>query len=119
MIQNKQVNLFNNIFQKLQIKILNYLDSTTSYFFYLKNKKISKSNVILIDFGYNHTNIIMIKNKQLFLEKIPYGCRLITDDLVKMLNVSFDFAEKLKISTIDLLDTSNPLLKYQFGKSLK
>ncbi len=69
LIQNKQINLLNNIFQKLQIKIINYLDSTTSYFFYLKNKKIIKSNVILIDFGFNHTNIIMIKNKQLSFVK--------------------------------------------------
>ena len=36
MIDIKQINLLDNIFQKLQIKILNYLDSTTSYYFYLK-----------------------------------------------------------------------------------
>ena len=124
LIEEKQIKLFNNIFQKLQIKIINYLDSTTSYFFYLKNKKISKSNVILIDFGFKHTNIIMIKNKQLaFVKKIPYGCKLISDDLVKMLNVSFDFAEKLKISTIDLLDTRNTSIEIpvweEFGNNVK
>ncbi len=124
MIEEKQISLLNNIFQKLQIKIINYLDSTTSYFFYLKNKKISKSNIILIDFGFNHTNIILIKNKQLsFIKKIPYGCKLISDDLVKMLNVSFDFAEKLKISTIDLLDTRNISIEIpvweEFGNNVK
>ncbi len=124
LIEEKQINLLNNIFQKLQIKILNYLDSTTSYFFYLKNKKISKSNVILIDFGFNHTNVLMIKNKQLaFVKKIPYGCKLISDDLVKMLNISFDFAEKLKISTIDLLDTRNTSIEIpvweEFGNNVK
>ena len=47
----------------------------------------------------------MVKNKQLsFIKTIPIGCKLISDDLVKMLNISFDFAEKLKISTIDLFD---------------
>ena len=35
-----------------------------------------------------------------------------------MLNISFDFVEKLKISTIDLLDTRNTSVKFQFGKSL-
>ena len=124
LIDQKQVNLLNNIFQKLHIKIINYLDSTTCYFFYLKNKKITKSNIILIDFGFNHTNIIMIKNKQLsFVKKIPYGCRLISDDLVKMLNISFDFAEKLKISTIDLLDTRNTSVEIpvweEFGNNVK
>ena len=124
MIEEKQISLLNNIFQKLQIKIINYLDSTTSYFFYLKNKKISKSNIILIDFGFNHTNVILIKNKQLsFIKKIPYGCKLISDDLVKMLNVSFDFAEKLKISTIDLLDTRNTSIEIpvweEFGNNVK
>ena len=41
MIDTKQVNLLNNIFQKLQIKILNFLDSTTSYYFYLKTHEFS------------------------------------------------------------------------------
>ena len=47
MIDIKQINLFNNIFQKLQIKILNYLDSTTSYYFYLKNKLKLKQMLFL------------------------------------------------------------------------
>ena len=124
LIDNKQINLLNNIFQKLQIRIINYLDSTISYFFYLKNKKISKSNVILIDFGFNHTNVLIIKNKQLsFVKKIPYVCKLISDDLVKMLNISFDFAEKLKISTIDLIDTRNVSIEIpvweEFGNNVK
>ena len=69
MIDIKQINLLNNIFQKLQIKILNYLDSTTSYYFYLKNKSKTKTNVVLIDYGFNYINIIMIKNKVLHFQK--------------------------------------------------
>ena len=108
MIDIKQINLLNNIFQKLQIKILNYLDSTTSYYFYLKNKPKTKKNLILIDFGFNNINVIMIKNKVLhFIKKIPQGSKKITNDLVNIHNISFDFAEKLKISTIDLSDTRN------------
>ncbi len=108
MIDIKQVNLLNNIFQKLQIKILNYLDSTTCYFFYLKNKPKTKTNLVLIDFGFNNINVIMIKNKVLhFQKKITQGSKKISNDLVKIHNVSFDFAEKLKISTIDLSDTRN------------
>ncbi len=108
MIDIKQINLFKNIFQKLQIKILNYLDSTTSYYFYLKNKPKTKTNVILIDYGFNIINIIMIKNKVLhFIKKIPQGSKKISNDLVNIHNISFDFAEKLKISTIDLSDTRN------------
>ena len=49
MIEKKQVDLIENIFQKLQIKIINFMDSTTSYFLYLKEKKLSKKNLILID----------------------------------------------------------------------
>ena len=62
LIDMKQINLLNNIFQKLQIKILNYLDSTTSYYFYLKKKHKTKTNVILIDYGFNYINIIIIKS---------------------------------------------------------
>ncbi len=124
MIEIKQINLIKNIFQKLKIKIINFIDTTTSYFFYLKNKKISKTNLILIDFGFNHLNILMIKNKQLsFIKSFPLGCHLISDDLVKMLNVSFDFAEKLKISTIDLNDERNPSIEIpvweEFGNNIK
>ena len=124
LIEQKQINILMNIFQKLQIKVINFLDTTTSYFFYMKNKKITKNNVALIDFGFTHTNIIMVKNKQLsFIKTIPIGCKLISDDLVKMLNISFDFAEKLKISTIDLLDERNPTIEIpvweEFGNNIK
>ncbi len=124
LIEQKQIDILMNIFQKLQIKVINFLDTATSYFFYMKNKKITKNNVALIDFGFNHTNIIMVKNKQLsFIKTIPIGSKLISDDLVKMLNVSFDFAEKLKISTIDLFDSRNPSIEIpvweEFGNNIK
>ena len=124
MIDIKQVNLLNNIFQKLQIKILNFLDSTTSYYFYLKNKSKAKTNVVLIDYGFNIINIIMIKNKVLhFQKKIQQGSKKISNDLVNIHNVSFDFAEKLKISTIDLSDTRNSIVEIpiweEFGDNKK
>ncbi len=124
MIDIKQINLLNNIFQKLQIKILNYLDSTTCYYFYLKNKPKTKTNVVLIDYGFNYINIIMIKNKVLhFIKKIPQGSKKISDDLVNIHNISFDFAEKLKISTIDLSDTRNSIVEIpiweEFGDNKK
>ena len=50
----------------------------------------------------------MIKNKVLhFQKKIKQGSKKISSDLVNIHNISFDFAEKLKISTIDLSDTRN------------
>jgi len=120
----KQINLLNNIFQKLQIKILNFLDSTTSYYFYLKNKPKTKTNVVLIDYGFNNINIIVIKNKILhFIKKIPQGSKKISNDLVNIHNISFDFAEKLKISTIDLSDTRNSIVEIpiweEFGDNKK
>ncbi len=124
MIDIKQVNLLNNIFQKLHIKILNFLDSTTCYYFYLKNKSKNKSNVILIDYGFNYINILMIKNKVLhFQKKITQGSKKISNDLVNIHNISFDFAEKLKISTIDLSDTRNSTVEIpiweEFGDNKK
>ncbi len=124
MIDIKQINLLNNIFQKLQIKILNYLDSTTSYYFYLKNKSKNKTNVVLIDYGFENVNIIVIKNKVLhFQKKISQGSKKISDDLVHIHNISFDFAEKLKISTIDLSDTRNSTVEIpiweEFGDNKK
>ena len=124
MIDIRLINLLNNIFQKLQIKILNYLDSTTSYYFYLKNKSKAKSNIILLDYGFKNINIIMIKNKVLhYQNKISRGSKKISDDLVNIHNISFDFAEKLKISTIDLSDTRNSTVEIpiweEFGDNKK
>ena len=124
MIDIKYVKLLNNIFQKLQIKIVNFLDSTTSYYFYLKNKPKTKTNVVLIDYGFEKINIIIIKNKVLhFQKKISQGCKKISDDLVNIHNISFDFAEKLKISTIDLSDTRNSTVEIpiweEFGDNKK
>ena len=124
MINIKQVNLFNNIFQKLNIKILNYLDSTTCYYFYLKNKSKTKTNVVLIDYGFNYINIIMIKNKVLCFQKlIAQGSKKISNDLINIHNISFDFAEKLKNSTIDLSDTRNSTVEIpiweEFGDNKK
>ncbi len=124
MIDIKQVNLFTNIFQKLHIKILNFLDSTTCYYFYLKNKRKTKTNVVLIDYGFNYINIIMIKNKVLhFHKKIAQGSKKISNDLVNIHNISFDFAEKLKNSTIDLSDTRNSIVEIpiweEFGNNKK
>ena len=124
MIDIKQINLLNNIFQKLQIRILNYLDSTTSYYFYLKNKPKTRADVVLIDYGFKYINIIMIKNKVLhFIKKIPHGSKKISNDLVNIHNISFDFAEKLKISTINLSDTRNSIVEIpiweEFGDNKK
>ena len=124
MIDIKKINLLNNIFQKLQIKIINFLDSTTSYYFYLKNKPKTKTDVILIDYGFNNINIIIIKNKVLhFIKKISQGSKKISNDLVNIHNISFDFAEKLKISTIDLSDTRNSTVEIpiweEFGDNKK
>ena len=124
MIDIKYVKLLNNIFQKLKIKIVNFLDSTTSYYFYLKNKPKTKTNVVLIDYGFEKINIIIIKNKVLhFQKKISQGCKKISDDLVNIHNISFDFAEKLKISTIDLSDTRNSTVEIpiweEFGDNKK
>ena len=47
----------------------------------------------------------------------------ISDDLVNIHNISFDFAEKLKISTIDLSDTRNSIVEIpiweEFGDNKK
>ena len=71
-------------------------------------RRVKYENIVLIDYGFKNINIILIKNKVLyFIKKIPQGSVQISNDLVNIHNISFDFAEKLKISTIDLSDTRN------------
>ena len=66
----------------------------------------------------------MIKNKVLCFQKlIAQGSKKISNDLINIHNISFDFAEKLKNSTIDLSDTRNSTVEIpiweEFGDNKK
>jgi cell division ATPase FtsA len=66
----------------------------------------------------------MIKNEKISLIKtLPIGSYFITNDLVKILNVSYDFADKLKISHINLGLNEKKIIEIpvweELGKNLK
>lgn len=61
----------------------------------------------IIDFGAETTTVAVYKDNALrFLNTIPMGSRLITRDLAKLLNISEERAEELKINHVNLLRNS-------------
>ena len=103
LIDSSQINMYKNIFNRVGVNIHSLYDSNVIYYLYLKSLNLDKKNIIFIDIGFRSTKVLMIKNEKISLIKtLPIGSYFITNDLVKILNVSYDFADKLKISHINL-----------------
>ena len=123
-ISSSQIKMYKNIFNRAGFNIESLYDSNIIYYLYLKSLNLDKKNIIFIDLGFKSTNVLMIKNEKISLVKtFPIGSNFITNDLVKILNVSYDFAEKLKISHIDLILKENKIIEIpvweELGKNLK
>jgi len=87
-----------NIFKKNNLSILNM--RCTSYVkanFYSKNFE-NKKNFIFLDIGFERTSaLVFINNKLVFFNSIPLGGNNITKDISKILKLSIEYAEDLKI----------------------
>ena len=102
-ISDSQLNLYKNIFSRVGVNIISIYDSSVIYYLYLKSLNLDKKNIVMIDIGFKSTKIIMIKDEKISLIKtLPLGSQFITNDFMKILNVSNDFAEKIKINHVDL-----------------
>ena len=116
--------MYKNIFNRVGVNIHSLYDSNVIYYLYLKSLNLDKKNIIFIDIGYRSTKVLMIKNEKISLIKtLPIGSYFITNDLVKILNVSYDFADKLKISHINLGLNEKKMIEIpvweELGKNLK
>ena len=123
-IDSSQINMYKNIFNRVGVNIHSLYDSNIIYYLYLKSLNLDKKNIIFIDIGYRSTKVLMIKNENISLIKtLPIGSYFITNDLVKILNVSYDFADKLKISHINLGLNEKKMIEIpvweELGKNLK
>ena len=106
--------MYKNIFNRVGVNIHSLYDSNIIYYLYLKSLNLDKKNIIFIDIGYRSTKVLMIKNEKISLIKtLPIGSYFITNDLVKILNVSYDFADKLKIIL------KEPLIKSKWSLAFK
>ena len=124
LIDSSQINMYKNIFNRVGVNIHSLYDSNVIYYLYLKSLNLDKKNIIFIDIGYRSTKVLMIKNEKISLIKtLPIGSYFITNDLVKILNVSYDFADKLKISHINLGSNEKKMIEIpvweELGKNLK
>ena len=116
--------MYKNIFNRVGVNIHSLYDSNVIYYLYLKSLNLDKKNIIFIDIGFRSTKVLMIKNEKISLIKtLPIGSYFITNDLVKILNVSYDFADKLKISHINLGLNEKKIIEIpvweELGKNLK
>ena len=87
-----------NVFNKNNINVSNVFCTS-----YIKSKyylpKLGEKNISFLEIGYKKTIFICYKeNKLKFIQIIPIGGFHITSDISKIFNVTFDEAEKIKMS---------------------
>ena len=98
-IPKKIIEYFKNIFLKLDISIKQILCTSYAKSLYYKENIFKTDNVSFIDVGLNKTSIIFyIKDKINFLCTIPIGGNHITKDIFKILKVSPEQAEDIKLN---------------------
>ncbi|MGC9046756.1 MAG: cell division protein FtsA [Minisyncoccia bacterium] len=62
------------------------------------SKKQINLGVMMIDFGFSTTSIVVYEDgKMSFAKSLPFGSSLITNDLARVLKISVDLAEKIKL----------------------
>ena len=92
------LSIISNKFKKNNLNISNiYCSSYIKSIFYKKNLKI-KNNLIFLDIGFERTSALFFNNNRFqFLNSIPLGGNNITKDISKILKLSIEYSENLKI----------------------
>ena len=92
------INIISNKLKKNNLNISSiYCSSYVKTMFYKKNFE-KKKNYIFIDIGYKRSSVLLFCNNTLeFFNSIPIGGNNITKDISKILKLSLDYAEVLKI----------------------
>ncbi len=87
-----------NIFKNNNLNISNfYCSSYVKTFFYKKNFN-TENYFIFFDIGFEKTSCFIFNNNKFeFFNSIPIGGNNITKDISKILNLSLDYSENLKI----------------------
>ena len=87
-----------NIFKKNNLNILNiYCTSYVKSIFYIKNLEI-KNNLIFLDIGFERSSALFFNNNKIqFINSVPIGSNNITKDISKILKLSIEYSENLKI----------------------
>ena len=92
------LSIISNKFKKNNLNISNiYCSSYIKSIFYKKNLEI-KNNLIFLDIGFERTSALFFNNNKFqFLNSIPLGSNNITKDISKILKLSIEYSENLKI----------------------
>ena len=92
------VKYVSNIFKKNNLNISNlYCSSYIKTIFYKKNFDI-KNLFIFCDIGYERSSVVIFYNKKLeVFNSIPIGGNSVTKDISKILKLSLDYSEELKV----------------------
>ena len=92
------LSIISNKFKKNNLNISNiYCSSYIKSIFYKKNLEI-KNNLIFLDIGFERTSALFFNNNKFqFLNSIPLGGNNITKDISKILKLSIEYSENLKI----------------------
>ncbi len=93
------INEISNKFKKNNLKILNlYCTSYLKTIFYNKNLE-TRNNNLFLDIGFDRTTALFFNNSKFqFFNCIPVGGNSITKDISKVLKLSNNYSEDLKIN---------------------
>jgi cell division protein FtsA len=95
--ERKFTDLVDNIFDRLNIKIKEYLSEPLSEALYLLDEDVRNKYAVLIDCGHITTSVSIVKGDGLLLlNEFSVGGGHITGDLMKCLKISYTAADSLK-----------------------
>ena len=116
LVENKFKLLISGILDSLNIKEYDFVSNTLVESVYLIDDNIRNEGCILIDCGYITTSVAQILGDGLSgLKSFSLGGGLITSDISKVLEISFDEAEELKRQIVITLNPSGSDF-YQVGE---
>jgi cell division protein FtsA len=98
-LPKKNIENIKKLFSKFDISINQILCSSYAKSLNYKNNFDESKNLLFVDMGFNKTSIIFYNNNNfIFFDILPIGGNHITKDISKILNVSLNEAEKIKLN---------------------
>ena len=100
-----------NRFKKKNLKVLNIYCTSYVKAHYYKKRLVDNDFSFFLDIGFERsTGLIFQNNKFIFFKSIPIGGNNITKDISKVLNLSLEYSENLKLK-FNLLENNQTFSK--------
>ena len=87
------------LFNKHQVSIDHFICTSYAKSFTYKDHFNEFSHIVFLDIGYEKTSVIFYENEKIkFFDVLPIGGNHITKDISKVLNISIELSDKIKLN---------------------